>query len=355
MSDIAEGIGGVMEGALVGRAVESNDGEGPVRITEFPPEECANCGTTVTTTFCPQCGQKRKVHRSLAAIGHDLIHGVLHLDGKFWKTLPLLVFKPGKLTRRYIEGERAKFVSPMAMFLFSVFAMFAVFQMVGISAPSDLGSETDLNQSTEFMRAETQKALDERETELASLSADDPERARIETEIDQIGRSLNGLDEIEKLTFDTGNESDFEVTGVEFIDNAVKKWQENPSLMIYKLQSNAYKFSWLLIPLSIPFMWLIFAWKRRFKAYDHAIFVTYSLAFMSLLFIAASLVGAAGASEVFIVFPLLIIPPLHIYKQLRGTYELSRFSAFWRLLMMSIFIWIVIGLFVQSLFFLGAL
>ncbi|MEO1220483.1 MAG: DUF3667 domain-containing protein [Pseudomonadota bacterium] len=354
MSDIAEGLGGVMEGALAGRAVEPADGESVSKTTEFPPEECANCDAVVTTSFCPQCGQKRKVHRSLAAIGHDLIHGVLHLDGKFWKTLPLLIFKPGKLTRRYIDGERAKFVSPMAMFLFSVFAMFAIFQMVGISAPSDIGTETDLNQSTEIMREEAEKAVEERRETLNALSADDPDRVQIEAELEQLEESIKGIEEVEKLSFNVNGETGYDPIGVELIDSIGKKWDENPSLMIYKLQSNAYKFSWLLIPLSIPFMWVIFAWKRRFKAYDHAIFVTYSLAFMSLLFIAASVIGVAGAPPPFIVFPLLIIPPVHIYKQLRHTYDLSRFSALWRLFVMSIFIWIVVALFFQTLLFLGA-
>ena len=67
--------------------------------------------------------------------------------------------------------------------------------------------------------------------------------------------------------------------------------------MLYKLQANGYKFSWLLIPISVPFVWLLFAWKRHFRAYDHAIFVTYSIAFMSLFFIALSLAIKAGAPE----------------------------------------------------------
>ena len=58
---------------------------------------------------------------------------MLHLDGKFWRTLPLLAWRPGELTRRYVHGERAKFVSPMAMFLFSVFLMFAVLSIYGLS------------------------------------------------------------------------------------------------------------------------------------------------------------------------------------------------------------------------------
>ena len=40
------------------------------------------------------------------------------------RTLPMLAWKPGELTRRYIDGQRARFVSPIALFLFCVFLMF---------------------------------------------------------------------------------------------------------------------------------------------------------------------------------------------------------------------------------------
>ncbi|MEP0391092.1 MAG: DUF3667 domain-containing protein [Erythrobacter sp.] len=426
MSEIAEGLGGVMEGALSGRAVEPADGESKGGVTQFQPEECANCGAMVTTTFCPQCGQKRKVHRSLAVIGHDLIHGVLHLDGKFWLTLPLLVFKPGKLTRRYINGERAKFVSPMAMFLFSVFAMFAIFQMLGLSAPIDLEGDASaqLTALVESERENVAQKIEQIDAELASDDLDQAqriesgiEREQLETDLtalDNRGRNLTrwltsgnpsflndlatqgklqiadakehlnslpaGSEEYRDLAAEIASaekgladlaefrpvaqESDpfieedltvsFVQTGVEPLDAFLAKWNKNPSLMLYKLQANGYKFSWLLIPLSIPFVWLVFAWKRRFKAYDHAIFVTYSLSFMSLLFIAVSLAGSFGAPVPLVVLPLLIIPPVHLYKQLRGTYEIGQFSALWRLLLLSIFIWIVLILFLQALLLLGA-
>lgn len=381
MSDIAEGLGGVMEGALAGCAVDPEQGEGELGIAQFPPEECANCGAVSTTTFCPQCGQKRNVHRTISAIMHDLIHGVLHLDGKFWKTLPLLIFKPGKLTRRYIDGERAKFVSPMAMFLFSIFAMFAVFQMVGLTTPTQL----DVPDPEQMIRDQGEAQAQLLRDQITQTPADSPEREALARQLETVEgylekqasgemttreilediqeNSAEGtspetsemLDNLDEALLSDDANVEWNVTGNETIDQGIiKKWRDNPGLMLYKLQANGYKFSWLLIPLSIPFMWLIFAWKRRFKAYDHAIFVTYSLSFMSLLFIGASLMGVAGAPTPLIVFPLLIIPPLHIYKQLRGTYELSRFSAFWRLCVMSMFIWIVVGLFVQALLLLGA-
>lgn len=366
MSDISEGLGTAIEGALTGRAVEPKHGEASATSSEIEPKPCDNCGAMVSTAYCSECGQRRQVHRSLAALGHDLIHGVLHLDGKFWLTLPLLLFKPGKLTRRYIDGERAKFVSPMAMFLFSVFAMFAIFQMVGLNTPTTLGNQGAL----------VSPVIEAANEEIASLEAqldaddlDDEARDQLTQDLARAKTGLEALEEYRSGTapvqtdggsvFDTGNGGrvsvDSSLTGIEFIDDGlIKKWNENPGLMLYKLQANAYKFSWLLIPLSVPFVWLIFVWKRRFKAYDHAIFVTYSLSFMSLLFIAASILGVLGVPPQIIVFSVLLIPPTHLYKQLRGTYELSRFSAFWRLLVLSAFIWIVAGLFLQSLLILGA-
>ena len=126
--------------------------------------------------------------------------------------------------------------------------------------------------------------------------------------------------------------------------------------MLYKMQANGYKFSWLLIPFSIPFVWLIFAWKRRFKAYDHAIFVTYSLSFMSLLFIAMSLIAVSSVDGnggwAFAIFS--IAAPLHVYKHLRYTYDLSRFSTIWRFFALLVFILVVLVMFLQALLFLGA-
>jgi hypothetical protein len=124
--------------------------------------------------------------------------------------------------------------------------------------------------------------------------------------------------------------------------------------MLYKLQSNGYKFSWLLIPLSIPFVWLLFAWRRKFKAYDHAVFVTYSLAFMSLLFIAVSIIGTIPGGGGWAALLLMIAAPLHLYKQLKNAYGLTRFSALWRFCVLLFCILVVQTLFLQALVVLGA-
>jgi len=358
MTEVTDGLGGIAEGALVGGAVEPARG----RVVGKPAETrtCANCGTLFSGNYCPNCGQKAHIHRTLSAIGHDLIHGVLHLDGKLSRTLPLLAFRPGKLTRRYIEGERARFVSPMSMFLFSIFAMFAVFQMVGISTPTNI----DVDRAALAIQDMSGETASELRIQIEALEEGDPRRAELEDELRLVERIQNrvGANQTAEKTGELA-ESDsaldlrnmeFRVTGVDFIDEGIgKKWRENPGLMLYKLQANGYKFSWLLIPLSIPFVWLLFAWRRRFKAYDHAIFVTYSLSFMSLLFITLSLLNAAGLELGWTVLLFAIAAPLHIYKHTKHSYGLSRFSTLWRFFTLLAFILLVLMLFLQALILLG--
>src|SRR4029079_4004217 len=74
-----------------------------------------------------------------------------------------------------------------------------------------------------------------------------------------------------------------QVTGSGEARSMWQKAKQDPKLLIYKFQTNAYKYSWLLIPLSVPFVALTFLWRRKFGVYDHTIFTTYSITFMFML------------------------------------------------------------------------
>ena len=105
-----ESLGNAVTGAIVGRAIEPKAGEvGPDGLTH--ESKCLNCGAELAGPFCHECGQHAHVHRTLSSFFHDFLHGVLHFEGKIWRTLPMLVWRPGELTRRYIDGQRARFVS----------------------------------------------------------------------------------------------------------------------------------------------------------------------------------------------------------------------------------------------------
>jgi hypothetical protein len=136
---------------------------------------------------------------------------------------------------------------------------------------------------------------------------------------------------------------------------AFKEASRNPDLLIYKLQSSAYKYSWALIPLSTPFVWLMFFWRREYKVYDHAVFVTYSLTFMLMLVTALTLAGSAGAAEPVIPLLAVFVPPLFTYRQLRGAYQIGRFGAIVRTVALLLFGTVVLSVFVVLLVTLGVL
>ena len=346
MNDISDGIGVTAVDGSQSRAaaLEPNAGDG-----HFHETTCLNCGTQLVGSHCHECGQEAHLHRTVGAFLHDLMHGVLHLDGKIWRTLPMLVLKPGHLTREYIDGKRRSHVSPMALFLFSVFAMFAVFSMVGLSVPTDLRNGTaegDAPISIEDAEAELEAAR----ARLATLEEGSEDYAVTSARVENLETArdvLQGFTGERTARFDLGG------TGIAEIDKGLTKWRENPSLMIYKLQSSGYKFSWLLIPLSLPFMWLMFFWKPQFGMYDHSVFVTYSIAFMSLLFIAASLLAVVGAPGWIITTLCTAVPVLHIYKQLRYGYRLTRAGALVRTSAALVFVSLVLILFLSILFLLG--
>lgn len=360
---VFDSIGTLFEGGLFARALEPKTGEGQKQKGPEKPFEgtCLNCGAERVGQHCHRCGQKAHIHKTMREFLHDLVHGALHFDGKVWRTLPLLAWRPGKLTRRYIDGERARFVSPMALFLFSVFLMFAVFQLAGITPPSDLGSPVQYG-SGDGAKDEARQDLTELEKARAAMDAGNPAAPILDSQIEAIERDLAKPAEVEddgKVVLAETGDGDQVVTynsaGLSLFEHGIAKWRENPSLMAYKLQSNFYKFSWLLIPLSLPFVWLLFFWKRRFGMYDHAVFVTYSLSFMTLFYVVLVLLGGIGVASPVLALLGVFVPVLHIYKQVKGTYELRRFSALWRTFVLVVFVIVILSLFVNVLLVIGAL
>jgi hypothetical protein len=195
--------------------------------------------------------------------------------------------------------------------------------------------------------AKDQKKLAVLQHERAGASG--PLAARLDEKISDLNAEMATLQAVKEGKIDAS----FHFTG-EFADGlneALGSAAKNPELLFYKLKTNAYKFSWALIPISVPFVWLLFPLSRRFKLYDHTVFVTYSLCFMMLLLAASSVIGLVSDSLSSLAW---FVPPIHMYRQLRGTYGLSRTGAVWRAALLTIFAFIAISLFASLLVGLGA-
>jgi hypothetical protein len=339
-----EAIGDAVTGGLLARAVEPAAGEpGPDGHTH--EKCCLNCGILLTGPYCSACGQKSHIHRSLRAFAGDFVAGLMNFEGKFWRTLPMLAWRPGEMTRRYIAGERAKFISPVALYLFTVFAMFAVLNFTGALDADPESFKTELQEEIAAdQRALAKLELQRRDpaTPKAKLAELDRRIAKRKEDIADTQRIVTG----QPLVVKDGNE---QVPA--WVEPLIENATENPQLLSLKVQEAASKYSWLLIPLSVPFVWLLFPFRRRYRLYDHTVFVTYSLSFMMILAITAGILVAAGWTAV--AGMLFFVPPFHMYRHLKGAYELGRFSALFRTTLLVSFAFAAAGMFMAAAFAIG--
>jgi len=62
---------------------------------------------------------------SIRHMAHDALHDLLHFDSKILKTVPLLLFKPGKVTEGTLAGDQG-YVKPFTLFVFINFIFFLI-------------------------------------------------------------------------------------------------------------------------------------------------------------------------------------------------------------------------------------
>jgi hypothetical protein len=234
----------------------------PARRDTETHANCLNCGAALGGAHCSRCGQAAHLHRSLLHLSEEFLHGMLHFDVKGYPTVRLLFFRPGLLTRRYIEGQRTRYVSPMALFLFCIFLAYFVFSLVGGPKSSMVNVKVE---DAAAAKANVDQSFIEAEANLAQASKD--------------------LEAARKAG-----------VGVEAAESAFAA--ATLAQKIVKLSSEAAN--------------------RALKASAPPA-------------APAALTSAAGLPSV--VAPgVMIVPPVHMFMQLRETYALSIFSALWRTL-----------------------
>jgi hypothetical protein len=121
-----------------------------------PSATCLNCGTPLSGRYCSACGQEdRPGAPTLKDVAGDAWSAITNLEGRILQSLGLLFFVPGFLTREYFAGRRARWVSPVRLYLIvsvAYFGLMSVTGWTGIDFNIDITGET---------AAETQAELEE--------------------------------------------------------------------------------------------------------------------------------------------------------------------------------------------------
>ena len=101
---------------------------------------CRNCGALAAGDYCAVCGQETRVALPTARqFMREATGRLIAWDGRLWRTLATLVFRPGQLTKAYLAGRRRYYVRPARLFLAMSLILFAVIRIqIGTTGTGDL-------------------------------------------------------------------------------------------------------------------------------------------------------------------------------------------------------------------------
>ncbi len=93
---------------------------------------CKNCEQEHEADygFCPYCGQKTNEDLTVGVLFYNTISNYFSFDARFFKSFIPLMFKPGILAKRFVEGKRLLYLHPAQMYLFISVVFFFLFSIV---------------------------------------------------------------------------------------------------------------------------------------------------------------------------------------------------------------------------------
>jgi hypothetical protein len=353
-----------------------------------PGTPCMNCETPLEGTYCHNCGQLAETfHKSIWHLVAEVLESFFHWDGRLWRTMPALVYKPGELTSHYINGKRTYQVPPLRLFLVLLVMIFFAgqygmggkghgqdnFNWVGPSAGDTGANGRPLTgaQARAAARAEivADKSMSEADRRVA-LAAIDRDWSKFggslaESIVENSAAASRERAARTAVTVDpaTGKQRAAVAPGVNVsVDNQansrVNKWfveraeaiRDDPQRFFLVLETWAHRVAVLALPVSALILSLLFVFQRRFYVYDHLIFSMHSLSFqlllLSTLWITARWFGPW-------VWWFLWAAPVHLFVHMRGTYQTGVFFTLLRMFILFILTVIAFALLTLLLFYLG--
>jgi hypothetical protein len=311
---------------------------------------CLNCGTELKGPFCYYCGQPdRNFMRFFPALLRDLMEDLLDLDSRFMRTIKPLLFKPGRLTRDYMDGRRFRYAPPMRLYIFSSI----VFFLLAAFLSSDAITINGVANNDSIFQVSTENA-DEGLEALGDVLKELPLDAQKQAEIEQIIAEEHSEESDEPL-FKSGDISfndepwDRETNPVDIkwlpdwindrindeIEGSPQKAQqidENPNLIVDKVFDILPATMFVLLPVvALIFkFWYLFA-KRYyvehliFSLHNHS-FIFVSLIMLLLTNVAGSYLNSHGYPAVVTATEWLVIAisvwiPLYLLISLRVVYQ----------------------------------
>jgi hypothetical protein len=251
--------------------------------------ECGNCGATLMGPYCFHCGQHRhESARSVSALFEDAWHVATHIDGRFWQTLYVLLFKPGKLTKEYFAERRARYLPPVRLYL----VLSVLFFAFGLATPK----------------------MSSPPPSVAPPGAAAPGKQLNEGAADKVPAAKK---KSRTSVFDIGNcndvKSSFDWLQDTLRQSCLRNQEDHGESIKHAFFANIPKMMFLLVPMMALVMLLLY-WRPRRYYVEHLVFFLHNHAAIFLLLLIQALLGWIAAWLAWKNFAAWVIAIISLYS-----------------------------------------
>ena len=258
---------------------------------------CRNCGQQAPLKFCPECGQETTLHPpTLGEFLHEFVGHYVALEGALWRTLRLLLTRPGRLTREYLDGRRRKYVLPLRLYLTCSFLFFLVVKLTPMSAvhPVVVDASGKRLGTVAEMRAQADAASAAASTTASGAASGVASRHR---------PRYDALRPIDCGGWDQRRCRWFEA----LINDSGMRVSDHPQELVQHMQAHIIAYApylvFLMLPVFAGIMKLTYV-DRRMSYGEHVVFSLHVHAFWFLLFLAIWLLPDSLAGLLQLVVPV---------------------------------------------------
>jgi Protein of unknown function (DUF3667) len=232
-----------------------------------PRTHCANCDHRLAPwdKFCSQCGQDTRNHPpTLWEFVHEFISHYIAAEGRLWKSLWLLMARPGALTLAYLRGHKQRYVLPLRLVLTLGLVFFLVLRL----APG-LGSAMT---SLEGQMADRSVIHIERKPapESASESASEPASEPASAALEEGGDAASAVASGGAIILPEELKADLPETVRERLDAANAAWRDDPGGEVRRIGATMLALAPYAVLVSLPFfaglLKLLF-WRQPYGAH----------------------------------------------------------------------------------------
>ena len=343
-----------------------------------PAEICLNCGTTLSGQYCGNCGQRARSRLiSIWELLQEAFGDLFELDSRLWRTLIPLAIRPGKLTREYLEGRRARFMPPFRTYLvlsifFFLIAFFDPREELGIlfESAEEVAAEaenSDAAGSADEIREEVFRELaDEGVIATRIPDAEDQDLGVTggrgpATEASTVAGAATAPDQDESGGFNIriGDSQASTSSDCEEIDTegwppwlssrltpqrvqlvCERMIADDGRAFVTKLLDNIPAALFVLLPLMALILKILYPLSKRFYV-EHLLFVIHFHAFAFLLLTlqilltrTAALLGFPDGVTAISVVAVTLYMPIYLFKAMRRVYGQGRVLSFLKFLVL---------------------